>query len=167
MFCESCGSSVPDGTSICPNCGSPIAQAAQPAYQQPAYQQPVYQQPAYQQPVVQVQPVVVQQQQPAGKSSGLAIAGLIMGIFTLLLCWVPIVGFIFGLLGLIFSIAGIAKKNGGAKGAAVAGLVMTIVGAIVFICLFGAVLSTGMDQYIEVAESAKQSVEESIAAEED
>lgn len=90
MFCESCGSFIPDGDTFCSNCGAQItysdsastpaaapgpdaakpesSQSAfqqpayqQPTYQQPAYQQPVYQQPAYQQPVYQ-QPVY---QQPA------------------------------------------------------------------------------------------------------
>ena len=137
MFCESCGSQVPDGQSFCSNCGAPVVQAAPQPAAQPA--QPVYQQPVAQpvQPVVQVQPVVVQAAQPApaAKSSGLAIAGLIMGIFTLIFCWVPVVGFILGVLGLIFSIAGIAKKNGGAKGAAIAGLIMTIIGAIISVVL--------------------------------
>jgi len=167
MFCESCGASVPEGQSICPNCGAAVAQAApaaQPVYQQPVAQ-PVYQQPVAQ-PVVQVQPVVVQQPAPAGKSSGMAIAGLIMGIFTLIFCWVPVVGFILGILGLIFSIAGIAKKNGGAKGAAIAGLVLTIIGAIVSVVMLGAVLTAGTSSYMEAAESAQAAVEASLEAEE-
>ncbi len=169
MFCESCGSSVPDGQAFCSNCGAPVNQAApQAAQAQPVYQQPVAQpvQPVYQQPVVAqpvVQPVIVQQ--PAAKSSGLAIAGLIMGIFTLIFCWVPVVGFILGILGLIFSIAGIAKKNGGAKGAAIAGLVMTIIGAIISVVMFAAVLATSTSSYVEAAQSAQASIESSLAEE--
>ena len=66
MFCESCGSQVPDGQAFCSNCGTPIAQPAQPAPQpaQPVqqYAQPVaqpvqqYAQPV--QPVQYAQPVV-------------------------------------------------------------------------------------------------------------
>jgi hypothetical protein len=171
MFCESCGSQVPDGQSFCSNCGAPVVQAAPQPAAQPA--QPVYQQPVAQpvQPVVQVQPVVVQAAQPApaAKSSGLAIAGLIMGIFTLIFCWVPVVGFILGVLGLIFSIAGIAKKNGGAKGAAIAGLIMTIIGAIISVVMLGAVLTAGTSSYIDAAESAaaeyesySQSIEDEV-----
>lgn len=177
MFCESCGASVPDGQAFCSNCGAPVTQAApqaapaQPVYQQPVAQpvQPVYQQPVVAQPVV-AQPVVAQPavqqvivQQP--KSSGLAIAGLIMGIFTLIFCWVPVVGFILGILGLIFSIAGIAKKNGGAKGAAIAGLVMTILGAVISIIMFAALLAQGTSSYMEAAQSAQASVEASLAEE--
>ena len=159
MFCESCGSSVPDGQAFCSNCGAPVTQAVpQAAPAQPVYQQPVAQpvQPVY-------QPVMVQQ--PVAKSSGMAIAGLIMGIFTVIFCWVPVVGFILGVLGLIFSIAGIAKKNGGAKGAAIAGLVLTIIGAIVSVIMLAAVLATGPSSYMEAAQSAQASVEASLAEE--
>ena len=62
MYCSSCGSSVNEGQSFCPNCGAPVAQPApQPAVQvqqpQPVAQpvaQPVPQpaaQPVYAQPV--------------------------------------------------------------------------------------------------------------------
>ena len=37
MYCESCGTFIPDGQSFCSNCGAPVAQpAAQPAVQQQA-----------------------------------------------------------------------------------------------------------------------------------
>ena len=166
MFCESCGALIPDGQSFCSNCGAaapvqPAPQAApqpvQPVqqYAQPAPQpvQPVQQ---YAQPVY-VQPVVAIPAQPR-KSSGMAIAGLIMGIFALVLCWFPVVNWILGLLGLIFSIIGIAKKNGGAKGAAIAGLILTILGAILSIAMFGAIMGTSLNQYLEQAESAASSV---------
>ena len=178
MFCESCGASIPDGQSFCSNCGAaapvqPEAQAApQPApqpvqpvqqYAQPAPQpvQPVQQ---YTPPVQQVQPVYVQPvvavpAQPR-KSSGMAIAGLIMGIFALVLCWVPVVNWILGLLGLIFSIIGIAKKNGGAKGAAIAGLILTILGVVLSVVVFGAILGTSLNQYVEQAESAASAIAE-------
>ena len=184
MFCESCGASIPDGQAFCSNCGAaapaqaapvqatpvqsapapapapqPMAQPVQPVQQ---YAQPVQPVQQYAQPVQQVQPVYVQPvvavpAQPR-KSSGMAIAGLIMGIFTLIFCWVPVVSWILGLLGLIFSIIGIAKKNGGAKGAAIAGLVLTILGAILGIALYGLVLGTSMNEYLEQAEYAASSV---------
>ena len=183
MFCESCGALIPDGQSFCSNCGAaapvqpapqaapqpvqPVQQYAEPApqpvqqYAQPAPQpvQPVqqYAQPVQQAQPVYVQPVVAIPAQPR-KSSGMAIAGLIMGIFALVLCWVPVVNWILGLLGLIFSIIGIAKKNGGAKGAAIAGLILTILGAILSIAMFGAIMGTSLNQYLEQAESAASSV---------
>ena len=183
MFCESCGASIPDGQAFCSNCGAPapaqaapvqaapqpapapqpMAQPVQPVqqYAQPAPQpvQPVqqYAQPVQQAQPVYVQPVVAIPAQPR-KSSGMAIAGLIMGIFAIVLCWFPVVNWILGLLGLIFSIIGIAKKNGGAKGAAIAGLILTILGAILSIAMFGAIMGTSLNQYVEQAESAASSV---------
>lgn len=172
MFCESCGASIPDGQAFCSNCGAAApAQATpvQPAPVQPApapapqpMAQPVQPVQQYAQPVQQAQPVYVQPvvavPAQSRKSSGMAIAGLIMGIFTLIFCWVPVVSWILGLLGLIFSIIGIAKKNGGAKGAAITGLVLTILGAILGIALYGLVLGTSMNEYLEQAEYAASSV---------
>ena len=186
MFCESCGASIPDGQAFCSNCGAaapaqatpvqatpvqaapapapqPVAQPVQPVqqYSQPA-PQPVQSVQQYAQPVQQAQPVYVQPvvavpAQPR-KSSGMAIAGLIMGIFTLIFCWVPFVSWILGLLGLIFSIIGIAKKNCGAKGAAITGLSLTILGAILGIALYGLVLGTSLNDYMEQAEYAASSI---------
>ena len=185
MFCESCGALIPDGQAFCSNCGAaapvqpapqaapqpvqPVQQYAEPApqpvqqYAQPAPQpvQPVqqYAQPVQQAQPVYVQPVVAIPAQPR-KSSGMAIAGLIMGIFAIVLCWFPGVNWILGLLGLIFSIIGIAKKNGGAKGAAIAGLILTILGVVLSVVVFGAILGTSLNQYVEQAESAASAIAE-------
>jgi len=189
MYCEQCGSLIPDGHSFCSNCGAPApAQAvpaaqpaaavapapvaapvvaaapvapapvapaqpvyqqpaqpvqpvyqqpmtqpvAQPVYQQPMYQpaQPVYQQPVYQQPVVQT-PAYQQPSATSGKRpNGAATAGLVFGILTFVFCWLPLYLYgVFALLGLIFSIIGIAKRNAGGKGKAIAGLVLTVLGS--------------------------------------
>lgn len=67
-FCTKCGAQVPDGTTFCTACGSPIAAAAAAApqpqqaqqFQQPPqqqYQQPNFQQQAQQQFQQQYQPV--------------------------------------------------------------------------------------------------------------
>lgn len=68
MFCNNCGSSIPDGVRFCTNCGHPVAQApaqqpAQQPYQQPAPQPQYQQQPQQYQP--QYQPQQPQYQQPA------------------------------------------------------------------------------------------------------
>lgn len=171
MFCESCGSQVPDGQAFCSNCGKPVAQPAaqpvQPVQQyaqpvQPVAAQPVYTQPVAQpQPVVQVQPtpVVVVQQQPAKRGNGMATAGLVFGILTLVFCWVPFLNWFLGLLGLIFSIVGVARKNVGGKGAAIAGLILTILGSIIGFILVFAVLGTGVSSYLEAAEEAAQTID--------
>ena len=169
MFCESCGTFIPDGQSFCSNCGAPVnapaaapvaatapapaaapapapapaaqpvaqpVQPSQPLYQTPAPQpvQPVYQQQPVYQPVYQpiAQPV---QMQPAKPGNGAATAGLVFGILTLVFCWASYFCGIFALLGLIFSIVGLCKKNASGKGKAIAGLVMTVVGGIIAVFL--------------------------------
>lgn len=177
MFCEQCGSSIPDGQSFCSNCGAPApvaapapapapaaapvvaaapapapapaAQPVQPVYQQPQAQpvQPVYQQvqpvqPVYQQPVYQ-SPAYQANLGPKKLPNGAATAGLIFGIISLVLVWVPVLNIfstaILGLLGLIFSIVGLAKKNGAGKPKAVVGLVLTIISIVSTIGYYGLV----------------------------
>ena len=168
MYCESCGSLIPDGHSFCSNCGTPVAgpqvqpaqaaapapapapapvvaaapapaaQPVQPVYQQPVAQpvQPVYQpvaqpvQPVYQpvaQPIYQ-QPVYQQAAPatPAKRPNGPATAGLVFGILTFVFCAIPVLFWLLGLFGLIFSIVGLCKKNA-AKGLARAALIMDII----------------------------------------
>lgn len=155
MFCETCGSFIPDGEAVCKFCGTQARQAAQPVAQpaaaqpvarpvqpvaqpspartqsyqqpvQPVYQQPVYQQPAYQRATYQ-QP---QLREPT-RINGAATVGLIFGILTLVFCWVPFLNFIFAIVGFITSIIGLARQNYGGKGRAIAGLVCTILGSLV------------------------------------
>lgn len=74
-----------------------------------------------------------QNQQP--KRSGLAITALVLGIITLLLCWVPIFNniiFIVAIVGLIFGIIAMVmvKKNPTKRrgfGMALAGLILSVV----------------------------------------
>lgn len=70
MFCNNCRAQIPDGSAVCPYCGSQQAQQ-QPQYQQPQYQQP-YQQPQYQQPQYQQPYQQPQYQQPYPQSSPLS-----------------------------------------------------------------------------------------------
>ena len=164
MYCESCGSYIPDGQAFCSNCGAtapqpaqpaqpevqpapavaePVAQPVQPVYQQPVAQpvQPIYQQPVaqpvqpmYQQPVYAAQPVAGMQAAPVKRSNGAAVVGMIFGILAFVLFWVPVFNIfttaLFGLLGLIFSIVGLAKKNAKGKAMAVVGLVLTILATV-------------------------------------
>ena len=137
MYCSSCGSSVNEGQSFCPNCGAPVAQPApQPAVQvqqpQPVAQpvaQPVPQpvaKPVYPQPVA-ASPA------PATKSRGFAIAGFILGLYTLPMSWViflNIISVFTGLAGVIISIIALTKKNGRLKAMAVIGLIMSSLGMI-------------------------------------
>jgi hypothetical protein len=133
--------------------------ASQPVVSQPVYQQPTVQpiQPAYQQPIIQVQPVVIPAaQEPAKKSNGAGIAGLIFGILTLVTCWIPFVPFFFGFFGLVLSIIGLILKNRG-KGQAIAGLIMSVLGAIIGVAVL--ILFAGIGSYLEKASIAASSVD--------
>lgn len=68
----------------------------------------------------------------------MAVAGLVMGIIALVLCWVPFLNWIMSLLGIIFGALGMSKANrigGRGKGMAVAGLICAILGVVVSILL--------------------------------
>lgn len=71
-------------------------------------------------------------QHPPG--NGMAIAGLVLGILALLLCWIPFLNWILAILGIIFGAVGMSKANkigGRGKGLAVTGLVLGILGAVI------------------------------------
>ena len=168
MYCEQCGSFIPDGQAYCSNCGAaapaantapapapgpvvqPIIQTpAQPAYQQPAYQQPVSQQPQpvqpiYQQPAYQQAVVITPFERP--KSNVVAVVGLVFGILTCVISWLMVFNIIPGAVGIVCSSIGLSRKNCGGKGAAVAGLITSIVGiSLGFIML--ALAMIGGDSY--------------------
>ncbi|MGM0649449.1 MAG: hypothetical protein ACQES1_02960 [Bacteroidota bacterium] len=88
-----------------------------------------------------------QPQEQAGKTviinqtqsdkNGIGIAGFVLAIIALFLGWVPFLGWILWLLGLIFSFAGVFKKP---RGLAIAGLVISLIGIILLIVVFGTFL---------------------------
>ena len=87
-------------------------------------QEPV-QQPAQK----EVQPTFVIQQAPAA-SNAMGTAGFIIALVTIFLFWIPVLGWILWLLGLIFSGIGVTRKP---KGLAIAGLVISLIGLILLI----------------------------------
>ena len=128
----------------------------------PVLDQPV---PGYGQPV---QPVVVAEPVPGKRSVVFAILGFIFGILSVSLCWIPILVFIpFGLilaivlilflLGLVFSIIGMVKKNGGVKGLAITGLILSILGILLSVIFMGSIL--GMASYLNKAKAASSSIQ--------
>lgn len=69
------------------------------------------------------------------KSNGIAVASLITGIVSIVLCWVPIIGLVSGILGIIFYAkakkaidTGMMLPN--AKGMATGGLITGIIGLV-------------------------------------
>ena len=73
-------------------------------------------------------------------SSGLATAGMVLGIIGVVLSFIPIINniaFFIGILALIFGIIGIVKKAG--KGKAIAGIVLGILSIVITLAMQSAV----------------------------
>lgn len=78
------------------------------------------------------------------RTSGLAIASMVCGILSLVFFWVPLFGFLLGIIAIIFGAVAIRQigrePNLGGRGMAVAGLVCGIVGVagwVIFIAWIG------------------------------
>jgi len=68
------------------------------------------------------------------RSSGSSIAALVCGIISIILCWVPIVGLVLGIIGCSMGGKGIREANDGiaiGKGMAIGGLVTGIIGTVI------------------------------------
>ena len=148
MYCESCGSFVPDGQAYCTACGAempfiPVAPAPAPA---PAPQSvPVYAPQPVQQPAgqplaqsveidynayqaaqrVQIVPPKARLENPMAKK------GLICGIVSMATMYFGCLNCIPVILGIIFSLKGLSDANKlGNRGSAIAGLSLSIVGGV-------------------------------------
>jgi hypothetical protein len=71
------------------------------------------------------------------KSNGIGTAGFILALIAIFLGWVPVLGWILWLLGLIFSFVGVFKTP---KSLAIAGLIFSLVGIIFLIAVFGVIV---------------------------
>lgn len=67
----------------------------------------------------------------------MGVAAMVLGILGLVTCWVPGVGVLLGLIGLVLGVITLIKKSGN-KAFGVIGLVLGGIGAIV-----GAIITTG------------------------
>ena len=70
-------------------------------------------------------------------SNGIGTAGFVLALFTFFFGWIPVLGWITWILGVIFSSIGIsrAKKTGKGKGLSIAGLIISLVGLVVLLLL--------------------------------
>lgn len=105
----------------------------EPAAEPPAVEPPAGAPPPAAPPAAP--PMPGQPAMPIGRSNGMAVASLVLGILTLVLfftIWLP---FVLGALAIVFGAVGISKANKGAgqKGMAIAGLVCGAVGIVMAI----------------------------------
>lgn len=101
-------------------------------YQPYQQQNPYYAQPAR---------AVVYNTMPAGTNNS-AIGGLVIGIFAIIGCWIPIMNILLAMLGIVFSAVALGKKSS-SHAIAVGGLITSIIAfvlGIVMMCLFVSIL---------------------------
>lgn len=68
------------------------------------------------------------------QSNGIGTAGFVLAVLALVLVWIPILGKVLWILGLIFSFIGVFKRP---RGLAVAGLVISLIAIVILIALIG------------------------------
>jgi hypothetical protein len=101
---------------------------------QPSYQQQPYQQQQFYPPVTST---------PAEPGKGLAVAGLVLGIISLVFCFVPYIGFPVSIVGIF--LAAFGRRSITRRTMATVGLVLSIIGlvlAVIFTVVYlGAIMS--------------------------
>ncbi len=71
------------------------------------------------------------------ESNGVGIAGFVLALTSVFLGWIPVLGQILWFSGLVLSIIGLFKNP---KGFSIAGLIISLLGIILFFTLFSAIL---------------------------
>ena len=66
------------------------------------------------------------------EGGGQAIAGLVLGIVSIVLSWTPVIGLIAGVVGLILSLMG--RKSFSRRTIAIVGLILSIIGGVFSLC---------------------------------
>ncbi|MFI2742996.1 hypothetical protein ACG2LH_09675 [Zhouia sp. PK063] len=73
------------------------------------------------------------------ENNGIGVAGFVLALLALFLGWIPVLGWVMWLLGLVFSAVGISKarrvKNG--MGLSVAGLIISLIWLLLFVVIIG------------------------------
>lgn len=80
--------------------------------------------------------IILQTERPAG--NGLGTARFVLSLIAVFLGWVPFLGWLVWVLGLILSFVGVFRKP---RGLAIVGLVISLIGIILLIFVFGAILA--------------------------
>jgi hypothetical protein len=133
MYCEKCGEQIENNASVCSNCGAAMGIG----YESVPPGGPGYAptgNTGYGQPGPPGPPVFVVQKM----SNTVGTAGFVLALLGVIFSWVPVLGWILWVLGLILSCVGLAQgKNGKPKGLAIAGLVLSLIGIVLLIVVVG------------------------------
>jgi len=121
-FCSQCGTKLEASWNVCPNCGHNLK--SERVYQQPTQAHLPVQ--TYPQKKPQTQPVAY----PPRNNNANGIIALIFGLLGLFNV-VPVIG---SILGIVFGAIG--RKKDDNRGMAIAGLVLGIIGIVIWITLY-------------------------------
>jgi len=88
---------------------------------------------------------IIINQPSAKKSNGLGTAGFVLALNGLVLCWVPVVGWVVWAEGFIFSLIGVFKAP---RGLAIAGLIISGIGLIA-ISIITAMFASALDDVLK------------------
>lgn len=119
IHCPACGMEVSRYAPTCLKCGHPIHAAVQ----------------AQEPPQAERNQTIIIQQQPARPSNGAGTAGFVLALISLILSWVPGVGWFVWFLGFLLSFIGLFSAP---RGLAVAGFIISIIDLIILLLFFGA-----------------------------
>ena len=106
MICPNCRNEVPEGSAFCNKCGAAVPAGAQMQ--------------SYTQPAMNTQTIETQ----APERKGFSIASLVLGITSLILWLIPLLGFPATITGLVLGILG---RKRGARKMAIAGIILCVI----------------------------------------
>lgn len=152
MYCTTCGKELPDGASVCDECGTVFTsdgksirprQTDEASGKDRPYMsyQSYSEQGSYKQPYDYSSPY---NNETSEGRTGLAIASLVLGIIGLCGCCLPIISIPIGIIGLIFSILGLRSRY---RGLAIAGMVLSIITILFSIMMILAVIVSDSSYY--------------------
>ena len=162
VSCPNCGKQNDPGDRICIHCGRSLDEATPAPETAPSEASPSPS--ARPVPAATQQQVVGAPQMPSGilpppppvptrfvppprtsapPSNGPATAGMVLGILGVALFWLPVIGFVMAIIAVVLGGVGLSRSNlgGGGRGQAIAALVLGVLGIILPILVFAAILN--------------------------
>ena len=122
MYCTKCGKQIQEGQCYCPNCGTPVLVTDEDF-------------PRANDDVAECTP----QPQRKGPWNSFARAGHILGLISIITCWIPIIGFFAcatGTVGIVMASLGKRSTEDAFLRKASIGLTLSIVGMIIGIVVY-------------------------------
>lgn len=155
MFCSQCGTNNADNAAFCAGCGAPLANGQPLKQETPVQDTPMQpENPVYQAPQNDFQPSYTPTPNPSLPGKGMGIAGMILGIASIVFMCTFYLALPCAIVGLILSCSAKskAKKAGMKNGFAVAGIITSAIGlglGIIYLILaaigFGILAEYGYD----------------------